>query len=180
MQCCKGSKCCHFHCKGSSAVNVVHNFQGSCGACKGSKCCNFQGLSILQFPGFCACKGSKCYLVRVCACRNSKCFNFQDLAIFKVFCMQGSIYLQFPGILCHAGARRVSLSRAVCARKGSKCCSKCFTFQGFCARKGSTCFNLLFRKLPANWAPKNTKWYLSLQNSLETTLNIGPKLPWTS
>ena len=53
-------------CKGSSVVNVVHtraqkfcNFQGSCGACKGSKSCNFQGLNILQFPGFSACKGSR-------------------------------------------------------------------------------------------------------------------------
>ena len=56
----------------------------------------------------------------------------------------------------HAGARRASLSRAVCT-KGFQMLLEVLHFPGFCARKGSTCFNLPFRKLPDNWAPKNTK-----------------------
>ena len=82
-------KCCHFHC-----------MQGL----KRCKCCAYKGSKIL--------KGSKCsYFVRVCACRNSKCFNFQALAIFKVLCMQDSIYRNFLRF---------------CACRSSTC----FTFQG--------------------------------------------------
>ena len=85
-----------------------------------------QGLSILQFAGFSACKRSKCfnfqgwlkcnYFVRVCACRNSKCFNFQDLAHAGVqigmlrcstcFTCQGCAHERAPN-----AARSASLSR---------------------------------------------------------------------
>ena len=57
---------------------------------------------------------------RFCACKAPNAAISWDL------CMQERDVLHFPGL---------------CARKGSKCCSKkCFTLHGFCARKGaSTC-----------------------------------------
>ena len=60
-------------------------------------------------------QGLKMQLFCESLCRNSNCFNFQDLAIFKVLCMQGSIYCNFRDFV-HAGARRASLSRAVCTK----------------------------------------------------------------
>ena len=131
---------------------------------------------------FVVCKGSKCsYFVRVCACRNSKCMlQFPGSCDFQGFVHARLHILQFAWILCMQELDVLHFPW-LCARKGSKCCSKCFTSQGLCARKGSTCFSLLFRKLPDNWAPKkaqNDNWVC--KKSPKTTINIGPKSPWTS
>ena len=117
-------------CKGSSAVNVVHNFQGSCGACKGSKCCNFQGPNIRQFPGFSACKGSNVFISKVfCACKGSKCSYFvRACACRKV--------LQFPGSCDFQGFMHAK--SIYCNFLGFCACrsSTCFTFQGCMCTKG--------------------------------------------
>ena len=60
--------------------------------------------------------------------------RLQKLLFPGTLCMQELNVLHFPGL-------RV--------RKGSKCCTKRFTFQ--CARKGSTCFN--FQGIPCPYFP---------------------------
>ena len=116
---------------------------------RAQKCCAFQGRSILQFPGMQLFRESLCT-------QEAKVLQFPGSCDFQDFVHARLHILQFPGNLCMQELDVLHFP-GLCARKGSKCCSKCFTFQGFCARKGSTCFNLLFRELPDNWAPKNTK-----------------------
>ena len=108
-------------CKGSSAVNVAHTR-----AQKNSVVHAKSQNAVIS-------RGST-YFVRVCACRNSKCFNFQDLAIFKVLCMQGSIYCYFLDFV-HAGARSASLSRAVCT-KGFQMLLEVLHFPGILCTQG--------------------------------------------
>ena len=145
------------------AQNFYH-FQGSCGACKadavisrGSTHFNSQDFlharatyvisqdflharvqNASNSKVLCM-QGLKMQLFRESLCmqelRNSKCFNFHDLAIFKVLCLQGSIYSYFLGF---------------CAWKGQDASiagSKCFNCQGFrcpnipnfCVLHWSTC-----------------------------------------
>ena len=155
FHCMQGLKRCNVHIR----AQKFSNFQGSCGACKGSKCCNFQWLNILQFSGFSACKGSKCFnfqgfvhaRVKMQLFRESLCMQELKVLQFPGSCdFQGFAHaihiLLFPGILCMLELDVLRFRGLwLCTLKGSKCCSKCFTFQGFCARKGSTCFN--FQKL---------------------------------
>ena len=138
MQGLKRCKCCAYKGSKNSVISrglVVHARAQNAVISRGSILPNsheslcMQELKVLQFPGSC---------------------DFQGFVHARLH------ILQFPGILCMQELDVLHFAR-LCAQKGSKCCSKCFPFQGFCARKGSTCFALLFRKLPDNWAPKEAQ-----------------------
>ena len=168
-------------CKGSSAVNVVHaraqkfcNFQGSCGMqglknsvisslvvhrnavlSSGSTYFNSQDFlhARVQNASISTCKGSKCsYFVRgLCMQRtNSKCFNFQDLAISR-FCACKAPYTAISWDFVHAGARRASLSRAVCTN-GLQMLLEVLHFPGILCTQG---FHML--QFPGTLAHKDSK-----------------------
>ena len=88
-------------------------------------------MALLQ-SAFCMLVNAKCLqhrrkLASIFRILRTHEFNTGMLSISRILCMQEpQMLLHFPGL---------------CARKGSKCCSKSVTLQGFCARKGSTCFN---------------------------------------
>ena len=88
------------HARAQSAVNVAQtrgqklcNFQGSCGVCKGSKMLSISMVLCMQ--------GLKMQLFResLMHAGTQSASISKILRVFKVLCMQGSIYCYVPGIL---------------------------------------------------------------------------------
>ena len=140
-------------------------FEGVLWCMQGSKCCNFQGLNILQFPGFSACKSSNA--------------GAQSASISRI--LRGFVHArlhiqQFPGTLCMQELDVLHFPE-LCA-KGLQMLLEVLHFPRILCTPGFHMLQLLFWKLPENWAPEKTQndnWIC--KKSSKTTINIVSKNP---